>query len=313
MAALQKDDGLEVFGRNRARLFGIAYRMLGTRADAEDIVQEAYLRWHSAKRGEIETPEAWLTTVATRLSIDRLRKASVQRESYIGPWLPEPLIVDGSASPEARAEMDSDVSLAFMVMLERLSPLERAVFLLHDVFDLAHAEIANVVEKSEQAVRQIVSRARSRVRSGRARFEADENSRSSLIRKFISASYAGDAQTLLSIFADDVALTSDGGGQVNAAKRRIFGSKRLANLHTVAIGKYDGRLAAYLVTLNGEPGLLEYADGVPFAATAFSIVDGRIAAFYRVMNPEKLAAFLGREKEFIAAQVSQRSGPKRHE
>ena len=166
MAVVRRDDGVEVFDRNRGRLFGIAYRMLGTRPDAEDIVQDAYLRWHNADRAEIESADAWLTTVATRLSIDRLRKASVQRETYIGPWLPEPLIVDPADSPEAAAEIRSDVSLAFMVMLERLSPMERAVFLLHDVFDFAHAEIAKIVAKSETAVRQIVSRARARVRGG---------------------------------------------------------------------------------------------------------------------------------------------------
>jgi RNA polymerase sigma-70 factor, ECF subfamily len=313
MAAAQKDERLEVFGRNRARLFGISYRMLGTRADAEDIVQEAYIRWHNADRNEIDSPDAWLTTVVTRLSIDRLRKASAQRETYIGPWLPEPLMIDKTASPEMKAEMESDVSLALMVMLERLSPLERAVFLLHDVFDLAHAEVAKVVAKSEQAVRQIVSRARSRVRSDRTRFEADAASRASLIRKFINASYAGDAQTLMSIFADDVSLTSDGGGKVNAAKKILYGAKRLANLHTVAVGKYQGRLAAYLIMLNGEPGLIEYADGVPFAVTAFSIADGRITAFYRVMNPDKLTAFVNLEEKLIEAQVSQRSGDDRHE
>jgi RNA polymerase sigma-70 factor, ECF subfamily len=313
MTVVQADEKADVFGRNRARLFGIAYRMLGTRADAEDIVQEAYIRWHNADRDEIDTPEAWLTTVATRLSIDRLRKASVQRETYIGPWLPEPLMVDQSTSPELKAELESDVSQAFMVMLERLSPLERAVFLLHDVFDLAHAEIAKVVAKSETAVRQIVSRARTRVRDSRVRFEADPASRSEMIRKFINASYTGDTQTLMSIFADDIALTSDGGGKVNAAKRVIYGRKRLVNLHTVPIGKFDGRLSAYLVRLNGQPGLVEYADGIPFAATTFSIEDGRITAFYRVMNPDKLTAFEDLEEKLIHAQVSQRNGDDRHD
>lgn len=313
MVRAQSDERLEVFARNRARLFGIAYRMMGTRADAEDIVQEAYIRWHNADRDDIDTPDAWLTTVVTRLSIDRLRKASVQRETYIGPWLPEPLIVDQSVSPELHAEIESDVSLAFMVMLERLSPLERAVFLLHDVFDLAHPEIARVVAKSDQAVRQIVSRARSRVRSEGVRFEADEASRLGLIHKFINASYAGDAQTLMSIFADDIALTSDGGGKVNAAKKIIYGSKRLANLLTVAVGKFEGRLTAYLVSLNGEPGLLEFADGVPLAATTFSIEGGRITAFYRVMNPDKLGAFKGLEEKINDARVSHRQGVDRHE
>jgi len=313
MAVVRRDDGVEVFDRNRGRLFGIAYRMLGTRADAEDIVQDAYLRWHNADRDEIGSADAWLTTVVTRLSIDRLRKVSVQRETYIGPWLPEPLIVDPSISPEAAAELRSDVSLAFMVMLQRLSPLERAVFLLHDVFDFAHAEIAKIVAKSETAVRQIVSRARARVRGGRPRFEAGPAERSDLIRKFVTASYSGDPQTLTAIFADDIALTSDGGGKVNAAKRIVRGVKRLVNLHTVAVTKYGGRLSAYMIELNGEPGLIEFADGIPFSATSFSIEDGKITAFYRVMNPDKLAAFAGLEEKLGGSFLSQRHGDDRHD
>lgn len=309
---MQQDERVEVFDRNRPRLFGIAYRMLGTRADAEDILQEAYIRWHNADRASIDSPDAWLTTVVTRLSIDRLRKVSVQRETYIGPWLPEPLVVDPAISPEAAVELRSDVSLAFMVMLERLSPLERAVFLLHDVFDFAHAEIARIVAKSEAAVRQIVTRARSRVQTDRVRFQADAEERSSLIRKFIAASYAGDAQTLLSIFADDIQLTSDGGGKANAAQRTISGSERLARLHTVAIGKYPGRLSAYMVEVNGEPGLAEFADGVPFAVTSVQVENGKIIAFYRVMNPDKLTLLAGKEDKLIDARVSQREGVDRH-
>jgi RNA polymerase sigma-70 factor, ECF subfamily len=282
----------DIFQRYRPRLFGIAYRMLGTRDDAEDILQEAYIRWHAVDLEEIESPEAWLVSVVTRLSIDRLRKAYVQREIYIGPWLPEPLVVDPAMSPEIRAELKSDVSLAFMVMLERLSPLERAVFLLHDVFDLAYAEIARIVAKSEEAVRQIVSRARARVRIDKQRFEANEKSRESLIKKFISASYAGDEKTLMSIFAEDVALTSDGGGIVSAARKTIYGNKRLTRLYTLTIGKLRDsyRLNAEMATINGKPGIIEFLDGKPFAATTFSITEGKIAAVYRVMNPEKLTA-----------------------
>jgi len=288
---------IELFEAHRPRLFGIAYRMLGTRDDAEDILQETYLRFHSADLSEIENSEAWLVTVATRLSIDRLRKASVQRETYIGPWLPEPLIIDSAMSPEMQAETASNVSLAFMVLLERLSPLERAIFLLHDVFDFAHAEIARVVAKSETAVRQIVSRARTRVRSERARFEGDNASRSDLIRKFMAASYAGDEQTLMSIFADDVALTSDGGGKVNAARRTVYGNKRLTRLYTITTSKYRERLHAELVTINGEPGVVEFADGEVFAATTFSVSDGKITAIYRVMNPDKLQGIHSIEKK----------------
>jgi RNA polymerase sigma-70 factor, ECF subfamily len=288
---------IELFEAHRPRLFGIAYRMLGTRDDAEDILQETYLRLHSADLSEIENSEAWLVTVATRLSIDRLRKASVQRETYIGPWLPEPLIIDSAMSPEMRAETASNVSLAFMVLLERLSPLERAIFLLHDVFDFAHAEIARIVAKSETAVRQIVSRARTRVRSERTRFAGDNASRSDLIRKFMAASCAGDEKTLMHIFADDVALTSDGGGKVNAARRIVYGNHRITRLYTVALAKHRDRIHAELVTINGEPGVVEFADGEVFAATTFSIVNGKITAIYRVMNPDKLRRIVPIEKK----------------
>lgn len=285
---------IDVFNAHRPRLFGLAYRMLGTRADAEDVVQDTYIRLHNAELAVIENPEAWLVTVATRIAIDRLRKASARRESYIGPWLPEPLIIDKQRSPEIEAEMASDVSLAFMVMLERLSPTERAVFLLHDVFDLAHAEIARIVAKSETAVRQIVSRARVRVRRDEARFEPSENERSNLIKTFVDASHAGDANTLLSIFADNVALTSDGGGRVNAARRTVYGRERLTRLYTLTVGKHRDHLRAEIVTINGEPGVVEYADGEMVSATSFTIVEGEITAIYRMMNPDKLAIFESR-------------------
>ncbi|HKX83440.1 MAG TPA: sigma-70 family RNA polymerase sigma factor, partial [Pyrinomonadaceae bacterium] len=160
---MTNDEKAEVFGAHRSRLFGIAYRMLGTSADAEDILQEAYIRWHKVDPGEIETPEAWLVTVVTRLSIDRLRRASHERETYIGPWLPEPIVTE--PSPQDDAELASSLSIAFLTMLERLSPTERAVFLLHDIFDCEYSEVARITEKSEDAVRQMVSRARRRVRS----------------------------------------------------------------------------------------------------------------------------------------------------
>lgn len=283
------DEKVEIFDKHRSRLFGIAYRMLGTRDDAEDIVQEAYIRWHKADNEEIESPEAWLVTVTTRLSIDRLRKASAERESYIGPWLPEPILTD--PSPEENAEIASDLSLAFMTLLERLSPVERAVFLLHDIFDCAYSEIARITDKSEAAVRQMIHRARDRVRNDKPRFEANEAERSRLIRKFTRAAFAGDQQTLLSMFADDVALTSDGGGVVNAARRTIYGAKRLTNLYMTAIAKNSDRLKARLVNINGETGVLEYADGEPFSVSAFTFKNGRITAIYRVMNPEKLKVF----------------------
>ena len=305
MESTENAEKVAVFDKHRPRLFGIAYRMLGTRDDAEDVLQEAYIRLHSARLAEIEVPEAWLVTVVTRLSIDRLRRETAARETYIGPWLPEPLMmIDPARSPETEAEIASDISVAFMVLLERLSPIERAVFLLHDVFDFAHAEIARIVAKSEVAVRQIVSRARTRVQSGRRRFVADEASRSDLIKKFIRASYAGDEVALMSVFADDVVLMSDGGGKVHAARRIVSGSNRLVRVFTLAISR-AGELSAYMVDLNGEMSIVEYAGGVPVAATCFVTDGGKIRAIYRVMNTDKLKAFENTEEKLIADKVSQ--------
>jgi RNA polymerase sigma-70 factor (ECF subfamily) len=303
-----ESEKLQIFNKHKPKLFGMAYRMLGTRDDAEDIVQEAYIRWHNSDPNSIETPEAWLVTVTTRLSIDRLRKAAHERETYIGPWLPEPLITSPGPSPEAEVEMASNLSLAFMTLLERLSATERAVFLLHDIFDLGYAEIAGVVGKTEASVRQIVHRARERVRSDKPRFEPNETERVQMMRKFAAASYAGDEKTLLSLFAVEVALTSDGGGKVNAARRTVFGAKRLTNLYVVAVARNRDHLTARLININGETGILEYADGEAFAVTTFTIENNKITAVYRVMNPDKLKAFVDLPENNFEDALSQTEG-----
>ncbi len=285
------DKKIEIFKRHRARLFGIAYRMLGTHAESEDILQEAYIKWHQAKVEEIETPEAWLVTIVTRLSIDRLRKASHERETYIGPWLPEPLVVSDAPSPEEELELDSNLSLAFMVLLERLSPVERAAFLLHDIFDCGYADIARIVGKTETASRQLIHRARERVRADKTRFQADEKERAKLIKKFSAAAYAGDEKTLLALFADEVSMMSDGGGKVMAARKIVRGKHKLAH----ALAMFGTKAGAFFkdipYTINGELGLLTFYDGKIFSATTFDIEDGKISAVYRVMNPDKLKAF----------------------
>lgn len=308
---LTDEKKVEIFTQSRARLFGIAYRMLGTQADAEDILQEAYIRWHKMEADGIETPEAWLVTVVTRLSIDRLRKASVERETYIGPWLPEPLITSNAPTPAEQAELASNLSLAFLVLLERLSPVERAVFLLHDIFDCAYSEVARVVGKSETAARQMIHRARERVRNEKPRFKADENERANLIKTFAAASAAGDEKTLLSLFSDDISVMSDGGGKVTAARKILRGKNRLIRLFTVAVAKNIEHITARLITINGQIGLLEFFDGKPLAVTTFEIEDGKITAIYRVMNPDKLKAFEHLDENFIDEQVSQLLNPKR--
>jgi RNA polymerase sigma-70 factor (ECF subfamily) len=275
-----------VFEQLRRRLFSVAYRMTGTRADAEDIVQEAYLRWHRTDAGEVRSPEAWLVSVVTRLAIDRLRKASVERETYTGQWLPEPLF--GVPSPEEQLELASDLSMAFMVLLERLAPSERAAFLLHDIFDCDYPDIASILRKSEAACRQVVHRARERVRRDQRRFSAGEEERRRLIEKFMAASNAGDEASLLSLFAEDATLTSDGGGVVHAARKVVTGRRRIAHLFIVVARKLGGRLTQTILPINGEPGLVTYIDGAPFLATSFETDGSSIFALYNVLNPEKL-------------------------
>ncbi len=290
---------VETFKRHRGRLFGIAYRMLGTNADAEDILQEAYIRWHQTDAEEIKTPEAWLVTVVTRLSIDRLRRASNERETYIGPWLPEPLITSNTPSPEEEMELASNLSLAFMVLLERLSPVERAVFLLHDIFDCGYADIAKIIGKTETASRQIIHRARERVRRDKPRFETDENQRESLIKKFSAAANAGDEKMLLSLFSDEITLTSDGGGKVSTARKIVHGKNRLARMFSMIGANYDESFKNILYPINGEIGWLTTREGKVFAATTFEFADGKISAIYSVMNPDKLTAFADLDKNFL--------------
>ena len=193
MTAVQADEKVETFDRHRGRLFGIAYRMLSTRDDAEDILQEAYIRWHRTDPNEVENTEAWLVTVVTRLSIDRLRKASAERETYIGPWLPEPILT--TPSPQDDAELASSLSIAFLTMLERLSPTEPAVLLLHDIFDCDYSSIAKITNKTEAAVRQMAHRARERVRTDKPRFEVKAPDLRRLVEKFAAAAYAGDEKS----------------------------------------------------------------------------------------------------------------------
>jgi len=191
------------FDAVKPRLFGLAYRMLGSRAEAEDVVQDAYIRWHQADEATVRNAEAWLVTTATRLAIDRLRTLKAEREAYVGPWLPEPLIGTPPAPPDRDAELASDLSIAFLVLLERLAPEERAAFLLHDVFDCGYPEIASLLGKSEAASRQIVHRARGRVRGEQQRFQPTEAARVRLLETFVAAVGARDEQTLLRLFAPD--------------------------------------------------------------------------------------------------------------
>ncbi|WP_245615823.1 RNA polymerase sigma factor SigJ [Andreprevotia chitinilytica] len=280
---------LHHFNAARPRLFGLAYRMLGTRADAEDIVQEAYLRWHDEDAAGIDAPEAWLVTIVTRLAIDRLRVVKREREHYIGPWLAEPLLTAELPSPEWQLEFASDVSLAFLNVLERLGPEERAAFLLREVFDADYADIAVTLAKSEAACRQLVSRASKRVKQDTPRFEVAPEDHLRLLQAFADAATSGDPAKLQALFATEATHTSDGGGKVIAALRVLHGAERLARLYQVLAGNFAGRVRFETTELNGELGLLRYTDGQLDSVMTF-VTDGvQIVGIYTVRNPDKLS------------------------
>jgi RNA polymerase sigma-70 factor, ECF subfamily len=277
------------FEQFHGRLFSVAYRMLGSRMEAEDVVQEAYIRWHKTDRDAVRTAEAWLVTTVTRLAIDRLRALKVEREAYVGPWLPEPLLGDTPPPPDRHAELASDLSVAFLVLLERLAPEERAAFLLHDVFERDYDEIARAVGKSEAACRQMVHRARGRVHEDRTRFQVTEAARARLLRTFTAAVEAKDADTLLGLFARDATWTSDGGGRTAAARREIVGAERIVKLVLGITRRFaEARATIHLGEVNGETGLLVRVDGVIRSAWAITTDGERIAAVHAIVNPEKL-------------------------
>ena len=277
------------FNAVKPRLFGLAYRMLGSRAEAEDVVQEAYIRWHQADETTIRNAEAWLVTTATRLAIDRLRALKMEREAYVGPWLPEPLIGSAPTPPDRDVELASDLSIAFLVLLERLSPEERAAFLLHDVFDCGYADIAALLGKTEAASRQIVHRARGRVRGEQQRFQATDEARGKLLETFIAAVETRDEQRLLRLFAPDATWTADGGGKAAAVPHPIAGADAIVKL-LLGLQKRFSRegVTMRLGTVNGEAGVL-ISLGQRVAAAVTVVTDGdRIESAYAIVNPDKL-------------------------
>lgn len=277
------------FDALRPRLFGIAYRMLGVRADAEDVLQDAWLRWRDADHAALQSHEAWLVTVVTRLAIDRLRAARIEREAYVGAWLPEPIVQADGRTPESLAEFAGDVSVAFLHVLERLAPEERAAFLLRQVFDYDYAEVAEMLGKREPAVRQMVHRAATRVRQERPRFEVPPERHRDLLRKFIVAAQSGQRSAIRALLADDVLSLGDGGGKVASVAGGLQGGERVTNLYWAHALRLGPRLQYRIATINGEPGLLRYVDGVLESANAM-VTDGeRIVAIYAVRNPDKLA------------------------
>jgi RNA polymerase sigma-70 factor (ECF subfamily) len=280
----------DAFGAARPRLFAIAYRMLGTRADAEDLVQDAWLRWHQQQpgRAQLQSAEAWLVTVTTRLAIDRLRAAKTEREAYTGWWLPEPLVQLDERSPEALVEQAGELSLALLWVLERLAPEERAAYLLREVFDHDYADIAAALDKTEAACRQMVHRAATRVQQERPRFAVTPDAHRRVIEQFVAAARSGERDAIKALLADEVQLIGDGGGKVPALSGRFFDADRVTNLYWALSRRTELRVDHRIVLLNGEPGLLRYVDGQLESAQAI-VTDGtRIVAIYAVRNPDKL-------------------------
>jgi RNA polymerase sigma-70 factor (ECF subfamily) len=278
-----------LFSAQRPRLFALAYRMLGIRADAEDVVQDAWLRWAQTDHAAVQSAEAWLVTIVTRLAIDRLRAAQAEREAYIGWWLPEPLVELDERTPESAAEMASDLSVAFLWMLERLGPEERAAFLLRQVFDHDYAEVAEILGKSEASCRQLVHRAAGRVQQEKTRNKVAREAHRSLLSAFMAAARSGDKDAIRALLAENIELVGDGGGKVPSFMEILRDLDRIAELYRGLLDMYPGQVEYRMATVNGEPGLLRYIGGKLESAQAFVIDQGRISAIYAVRNPDKLA------------------------
>jgi RNA polymerase sigma-70 factor (ECF subfamily) len=286
-----RPDTARAFEEKRDLLTGVAYRILGSATDAEDVVQEAWLRWANVDSSEVANPRAFLVRVVTRLAIDRLRRTKARRESYVGPWLPEPVVSDRDAADDVA--LAESVSMALLVVLEALSPLERAVFVLREAFGMPHAEIAGILGRSEAAVRQLARRARDHVREGGARFETDQETRRQVTERFLEAALGGDIEALMEVLAPGVTLVADGGGRVRAPLRPVHGADKVARF-LVAVATRPGQdVRAYIAQVNGGPGIVVTAEGAPVAVLVLDVDGGVARTVHLVANPEKLAAVRG--------------------
>lgn len=287
---------MEEFEQYRPLLFSIAYRMTGSASDAEDLVQETYLRASAAHEDELRSPKAYLSKIITNLCLDYLKSARVQREQYIGPWLPEPLLTsDERLLPAETVEQRESISLAFLVLLEALTPPERAVLLLHDVFDYDYAEIGEIIGKSEANCRQLLHRARQHVAERRPKFEPDEAQQRQIITSFLIACQQGDMKALTQVLTRDVISWSDGGGKVSAATQPIYGADKVARLIIGLMSRAPANLTFSGAEVNGGPALMMWVGGKLYDIINFELGDGQIQALRFVLNPDKLA--------FIAAQL----------
>ena len=278
------------FDQHRSALFGLAYRMLGSVMDAEDILQEAFLRWQNAAEMDIRSPRAYLMTIVTRLCVDQLRLARVQREEYVGAWLPEPLLQSPESDPARLVEVDESISTAFLLLLESLAPLDRAVFLLHEVFNYTFAEIATIVDRTPADCRQIGHRARQRLMQGRPRFEVKIEAVEDIVEQFMRACIGEDMAELLALLAPNVTVINDSGGKVNSIRNTLVGSDKVARLFLGIFRKWAPPLTFHIATVNGQPALISCLDEQPVTVTTFDMHDGKIHAIYQVRNPDKLKA-----------------------
>lgn len=281
---------LATFDQYRGLLFSVAYRMLGSVADAEDMLQETFIRWQQASDEDIRSPRAYLVTIISRLCLNHLQSARVQREEYVGQWLPEPIVTGTGTDPLELLRVDESLSMAFLVMLERLTPIERAVFLLREVFDYEYGEIATILNQSETNCRQILSRAKRHVTAMRPRFHTSQQKKTDLLERFLQAVTSGDLQALLAVLANDVVLHADGGGKGVGALNLIRGAHNVARGALGAFKKLHPNNLTYRVAqINGEPGIISYLNGEPYSVLTLDARESSIEAIYVVTNPEKLA------------------------
>jgi len=278
------------FEQHRTLLFSIAYRMLGTVADAEDVLQDAFIRWQRASGTDVRSPKAFLVTIVSRLCINHLQSARLLRETYVGEWLPEPLVT-GQASDVSRiAQIDESVSMAMLLLLERLTPVERAVFLLGEIFEYTHAEIAGMLGISVVNCRQLLSRARQRVRTERPRFGASGKQHTELLERFFRAAGSGEMNDLLALLSADVVMHTDGGGKASALPLPIYGPEKVARASLFGLTKLRTlNPLQRIAEINGEPGIVSYVNGRPQSVFTIEVQNGRICAIYIVTNPEKLS------------------------
>jgi RNA polymerase sigma-70 factor (ECF subfamily) len=288
---MKADDHVAVFEELRPRMFGLAYRMLGSVADAEDVVQEAFLRWQSAE--DVREPAAFLTTVVTRLSIDHLKSARARRERYVGPWLPEPLLAEHMPDASEAAEISDSLSMAFLMVLESLTPAERAAFLLREVFGYGYGEIADLLRTNEANVRQLVHRARQRIGERRRRFEADKEKQRELLGKFLFAVSTGEVEALVELLAEDAVCYTDGGGEVRAARRPIHGPDKIARFLNGVSKGLTPDLESQVAEVNGALAILLRNQKGPWAVITADAAEDKVQTIYILMNPKKLSAITG--------------------